>query len=83
MAMLFIFKLAKQSGEPIFITNKSKDVGVYMSKKIFDKREKMFHRHREKIYAAERSRLKGEPVYTPEEVDEKMKSLFRPQKDDK
>lgn len=39
--------------------------------------------HREKIYAAERSCLRGEPVYTPEELDEKMKPLFLAQKDDK
>ena len=57
-----ISELAKASGEPIFITNKG--------------REKMF-RHRDKIYAAELSRLSGEPVCTPEELDERMEELFR------
>jgi hypothetical protein len=34
-------------------------------------------RHRDKIYAAELSRLSGEPVCTPEELDERMEELFR------
>jgi hypothetical protein len=41
-----------------------------------EEREKMF-RHRDKIYAAEISRLSGEPVCTPEELDERMEELFR------
>ena len=42
----------------------------------FEEREKMF-RHRDKIYAAEISRLSGEPTYTPEEIEERMEALFR------
>lgn len=37
--------------------------------------------HREKIYAAERSRLEGQPVYTSKELDEKMEPLFAHQKE--
>ena len=62
-----ISELAKASGEPIFITNKGEDDGVYMSMAAYEEREKMF-RHRDKIYAAEISRLSGEPVCTPEAV---------------
>ena len=69
-------ELAKASGEPIFITNKGEDDGVYMSMAAYEEREKMF-RHRDKIYAAELSRLSGEPVCTPEELDERMEELFR------
>ena len=68
--------LAKASGEPIIITNKGEDDGVYMSMAAYEEREKMF-RHRDKIYAAEISRLSGEPVCTPEELDERMEELFR------
>ena len=63
-----ISELAKASGEPIFITNKGEDDGVYMSMAAYEEREKMF-RHRDKIYAAELSRLSGEPVCTPEELE--------------
>ena len=64
-----ISELAKASGEPIFITNKGEDDGVYMSMAAYEEREK--------IYAAEISRLSGEPVCTPEELDERMEELFR------
>lgn len=68
--------LAKKTGEPVFITNKGEDDGVFVSMEAWEEREKMF-RHRDKIYAAEFSRLSGDPVYTQEEVDEKMEVLFR------
>ena len=70
-----ISDLAKTSGEPIFITNKGESDGVYMSMEAFEEREKMF-RHREAVYAAEISRLNGEPVYTPMEVDARMEAVF-------
>ena len=70
-----ISELAKVSGEPIFITNKGEDDGVFMSMAAFEEREKMY-RHRDKIYEAEMSRLRGEPVYTPEEMDAEMEELF-------
>ena len=71
-----ISALAKASGEPIFITNKGEDDGVFMSMAAYEDREKMF-RHRDMVYAAEMSRLNGEPVYMPEDVDKKMEELFR------
>lgn len=70
-----ISELAKASGEPIFITNKGEDDGVFMSMAAFEEREKMY-RHRDMIYAAEMSRLNGDPVYTPEELDTQMEALF-------
>lgn len=42
----------------------------------WEEREKMF-RHRDRVYAAEMSRLSGEPVYMQEELDERMESLLR------
>lgn len=70
-----ISELAKVSGEPIFITNKGEDDGVFMSMAAFEEREKMF-RHRDMIYAAEMSRLSGEPTVSPEEMHEKLEGLF-------
>ncbi len=70
-----ISELAKTSGEPIFITNKGEDDGVFISMQAWEEREKMF-RHRDRIYAAEMSRLNGGRVYTQEELDERMEALF-------
>lgn len=71
-----ISMLAKESGEPIFITNKGEDDGVFMSMEAYEEREKMF-RHRDQIYAAELSRLNGEKTYTADEMHERMEALFR------
>ena len=68
--------LTKSSGEPIFITNKGEDDGVFLSMEAWEEREKMFL-HRDRVYAAEMSRLSGEPVYMQEELDERMESLLR------
>lgn len=70
-----ISELAKASGEPIFITNKGEDDGVFISMQAWEEREMMF-RHRDRIYAAEMSRLNGEGVYTQEELDARMEALF-------
>lgn len=70
-----ISDLAKVSGEPIFITKNGEDDGVYMSMEAFEEREKMF-RHRDAIYAAEFSRLSGEPVVSADELNQRMEALF-------
>ncbi|MBQ6342547.1 MAG: type II toxin-antitoxin system Phd/YefM family antitoxin [Anaerolineaceae bacterium] len=70
-----ISDLAKKTGEPIFITNKGIDDGVFLSMETWEEREKMFL-HRDKIYAAEFSRLNGDPVFTQEELDTRMENLF-------
>lgn len=71
-----ISELAKASGEPIIITNKGEADMVVLSMEAYEEREIMY-RHRDEIYAAEMSRLRGEPSYTAEEVDGKMEELFR------
>ena len=68
--------LAKETGEPIFITNKGEDDGEFMSMEAYEEREKMF-RHRDQIYAAELSRLNGEPTVSAEEMHNRMAALFR------
>ena len=70
-----ISELAKQTGEPIFITNKGEGDGVFVSMELWEEREKMF-RHRDKVYAAEISRLNGEPVFSQKELDARMEQLF-------
>ena len=71
-----ISDLAKSSGEPIFITKEENADGVSLSMEAWEEREKMFH-HRGRVFAAELSRLSGEPVYMQEELDKRMESLFR------
>ena len=48
---------------------------MFMSMAAFEEREKMF-RHRDAVYAAEMSRLNGEPALTPEQLHERMEALF-------
>ena len=67
--------LARETGEPIFITNKGEADGVYMSVEAYEDREKMLA-HRASILAAEAERLAGAPTYTIEELDAKMGALF-------
>ena len=55
---LQISLLARESGEPIFITNKGEADGVYMSIEAYEEREKMLA-HRAGILAAEAARLAG------------------------
>ena len=70
-----ISELARTTGEPVFITNKGEGDGVFISVDAWEEREKMF-RHRDMIYAAELSRLSGEPTYTQEALDVRMEALF-------
>ena len=70
-----ISELARVSGQPIFITKNGEDDGVFMSMEAFEEREQMF-RHRDAIYAAEISRLSGEPAGKPEELHQRMEALF-------
>ena len=72
---LQISLLARESGEPIFITNKGEADGVYMSIEAYEEREKMLT-HRASILAAEAARLAGAPVYAQEELDTKVEDLL-------
>lgn len=72
---LQISLLARESGEPIFITNKGEADGVYMSIEAYEEREKMLA-HRASILAAEAARLAGAATYTQEELDSKVEELL-------
>lgn len=73
---LQLSRLAKETGEPIFITNKGEADGVYMSIESYEAREKMLA-HRASILAAESHRLAGGPTYTVDEVDTMVKEKLR------
>jgi len=72
---LQISALAKETGEPVYITNKGEADGVYLSMEAFESREKMF-RHRESILAAEFARMSGEAVFTAEDIHGDLERLY-------
>ena len=72
---MHISDLTKVSGEPIFIIQNGEDDGICMSLEAFDEQEKMFC-HRDTIYAAEISRLNGEPTVTADELYLKRDDLL-------
>lgn len=72
---LQISRLARESGEPIFITNRGEADGVYMSIETYEEREKMLS-HRASILAAEAARLAGAPAYTQQELDAEVEELL-------
>ena len=67
--------LARESGEPIFITNRGEADGVYMSIEAYEAREKMLA-HCASILAAEAARLAGAPTFTQEELDTQVEALL-------
>lgn len=72
---LQIAALAKETGEPIFITNKGEADGVFMSVEAYEEREKMLA-HRASILAAEAQYLADGKSYTMEEVRLHLKEKF-------
>lgn len=72
---LQISHLARETGEPIFITNKGEADGVYMSIEAYEEREKMLA-HRASVLAAEAARLAGAPVYTQDQLDADVEELL-------
>lgn len=73
---LQISLLARETGEPIFITNRGEADGVYMSIEAYEEREKMLA-HRASILAAEAARLAGAPTYAQEELDARVEAMLR------
>lgn len=62
-----ISHLARETGEPIYITKNGEGDGVFMSIDSFEEREKMLL-IRSKVLQAELERLNGEKGYSEEEV---------------
>ena len=67
--------LARQTGEPVFITNHGEADGVYMSIEAYEEREKMLQ-HRAAILAVEAARLAGAPTCSQEELDAKVEAIL-------
>ena len=72
---LQISLLARESGEPVFITNKGETDGVYMSVGAYEEREKTLA-HRASILAAEAARLAGAPTFSQEDLDARVEALL-------
>lgn len=70
-----ISALAKNSGEPIYITNKGVADGVFMSMEAFEQREKLLD-HRASILEAEFSRLEGAQTCSIDEVRARLKKKY-------
>ena len=71
-----ISALAKETGEPIFITNKGEEDGVFMSMEAWEEREKMLA-HRAAILEAEEARLRGDRGIGIDALDAEMEERFR------
>ena len=71
-----ISALAKNSGEPICITNKGVVDGVFMSVEAFEQREKLLD-HRASILEAEFSRLAGGRACSIDEVRARLKEKYK------
>lgn len=71
-----ISRLAKASGEPIYITNKGEADLVVMSMSAFEEREKMLA-HRASILEAELDRLSGAPTHSLAEARAMLKEKYR------
>ena len=72
---LQISLLARETGEPIFITNKGQADGVYMSIEAYEEREKRLA-HRASILAGEAERLAGAPTITVDEARARLKEKY-------
>ena len=72
---LHISLLARESGEPIFITTTGEADSVYMSIEAYEEREKMLA-HWASILAAEAARLAGAPAVTREALDAEVEALL-------
>ena len=73
---LKISAMAKESGEPIYITQKGKVDGVFMSVEAFEQREKVLA-HRASILEAELTRLTGTPAYSIEDIRAGLTEKYR------
>lgn len=70
-----ISNLARESGEPIYITKNGDGDIVIMDIDSFEKKEQMY-KMKLKIAEAELSRLNGEPTITVEEVRKRLAKKY-------
>ena len=70
-----ISNLAKETGEPIYITKNGEGDLVVMSIEAFERRDELIQL-RQKLDSAERSRVSGETTYSIEESRQRMEKLY-------
>ena len=70
-----ISELARETGEPIYITVNGEGDTVIMNLEAFEQREEEI-RLRAKLELAEQSRLAGEPTFSIEESRARLNALF-------
>jgi len=70
-----IAALAKEAGDPIYITNDGEIELVVLSMEAFEEREKALE-HRASILEAEFSRLDGAPTFSIDEVQVRLKEKY-------
>jgi len=66
-----ISRIAKESGEPIYLTKNGEGDLVVMAIPAFEKQKRLLEL-KAKILEAEEQRLSGMPTYTPEEVRQRF-----------
>lgn len=70
-----VSNLARETGEPIYITKNGEGDGVFMTIEAFEKREELF-KLRAKVYAAEQSRLAGEASVSLTEMKKRLSEMY-------
>jgi prevent-host-death family protein len=72
-----ISNMAKESGEPIYITKNGEGDLVLMSLEAFEKREQLL-KFREKILLAEQERLEGSDTLSISQARKRLRERFHP-----
>jgi prevent-host-death family protein len=72
-----ISNMAKESGEPIYITKNGEGDLVLMSLEVFEKREQLL-KFREKILLAEQERLEGSDTLSISQARKRLRERFHP-----
>ena len=70
-----ISRLCHESKQPVFITKNGEGDGVFMTIDDFEKREEMY-KLRARVFAAEQSRVSGEPTVTLSEMKKRLSEIY-------
>ena len=70
-----LVKLAKENGEPIYITRNGEGEMVFLPIEDYEKREAEL-KLLEKLLSAERNRIAGSPTYSTKEIRQELGDLY-------
>ena len=70
-----LVKLAKENGEPIYITRNGEGEMVFLPIEDYEKREAEL-KLLEKLLSAERNRIVGSPTYSTKEIRQELEDLY-------